>query len=228
MFGPSVSLYEVKIGPRKTAAILLAATALTSCRSAQDGRAPIVQPGAPGQASRVLTASAAASLPQPKFSAADVRFMQGMIGHHAQAVEMTGLLRARTVRDEMRMLGQRIELSQADEIKMMEQWLQDRGQELPGAHAHHAPGATLMPGMLTTEEMSRLAAAKGAEFDRLFLELMIKHHEGALTMVKDLFSQPGAGQEAEVFAFASDVEADQRMEIARMAAMLNKSKERQE
>jgi uncharacterized protein (DUF305 family) len=217
----------VKIGPPQTVAILLAATALTSCRSGHDGRPPIVQPGAPGQASRVLTASAAASLPQPKFSAADVRFMQGMIGHHAQAVEMTGLLRARTTWDEMRMLGQRIEVSQADEIKMMQQWLQDRGQELPGPHAHHAPGATPMPGMLTTEEMSRLAAAKGAEFDRLFLELMIKHHEGALTMVKDLFSHPGAGQEAEVFAFASDVEADQRMEIARMTAMLNKSKERQ-
>jgi uncharacterized protein (DUF305 family) len=217
----------VKIGPAKTAVILLAAIAVTSCRSAHDAPPPIVQPGAPGQAGRVLTASAAASLPQPKFSAADVRFMQGMIGHHAQAVEMTGLLRTRTACDEMRMLGQRIEVSQADEIKMMQQWLQDRGQELPGPHVHHAPGAGLMPGMLTTEEMSRLAAAKGAEFDRLFLELMIKHHEGALTMVKDLFSQPGAGQEAEIFAFASDVEADQRMEIARMAAMLKKSKERQ-
>ena len=120
----------------------------------------------------------------------------------------------------MRKLAQRIEVSQADEIKMMQGWLTRRGQKLPDPHAHHAPGATLMPGMLTAEEMARLAAAKGAEFDRLFLELMIKHHEGALTMVQDLFATAGAGQEAEIFAFASDVDADQRMEIDRMLAVL--------
>ena len=118
----------------------------------------------------------------------------------------------------MRLLAKRIEVSQADEIKMMQEWLKDRGQEVPDAHAHHAPGAVLMPGMLTPEEMSRLAAANGQEFDRLFLEFMIKHHDGALTMVKELFSQAGAGQESEVFAFASDVDADQRMEIVRMGA----------
>jgi uncharacterized protein (DUF305 family) len=146
--------------------------------------------------------------------------MQGMIAHHAQALEMTALVATRTTRDEMRMLAQRIEVSQADEIGMMQRWLQDRGQTLPDPHAHHAHGATLMPGMLTPEEMARLAEVKGAAFDRLFLELMIKHHQGALIMVKELFSTAGAGQESEMYAFASDVDADQRMEIGRMRAML--------
>jgi len=132
---------------------------------------------------------------------------------------------ARSSSDAIRKLAQRIELSQADEIKMMQEWLTGRGQKVPDQHAHHAPGATLMPGMLTPEEMARLAQAKGPEFDRLFLEFMIKHHEGALTMVQDLFAQPGAGQESDVFAFASDVDADQRMEIDRMRAALVPSKE---
>jgi uncharacterized protein (DUF305 family) len=146
--------------------------------------------------------------------------MQGMIGHHGQAIEMTALLASRTVREDMRKLAQRIEVSQADEINMMQRWLEARGQDVPGPHAMHMHGATLMPGMLTAEEMARLASAKGDEFDRLFLEGMIKHHAGALTMVQDLLSTPGAGQESEIFAFASDVEADQRMEIDRMGAML--------
>jgi uncharacterized protein (DUF305 family) len=103
---------------------------------------------------------------------------------------------------------------------MMQEWLEGRGAEAPGAHAHHTPGAPLMPGMLTAEDMQRLAAAKGPPFDRLFLEYMISHHEGALVMVKDLFAGPGAGQESDIHAFASDVDADQRMEIARMVGML--------
>lgn len=146
--------------------------------------------------------------------------MQGMIGHHAQALEMTRLLASRTDREEMRLLARRIELSQADEIRMMQEWLQARGEEVPSEHAHHGQGAPLMPGMLTPEEMGRLAAARGAEFDRLFLEFMIKHHDGAIVMVEALFATPGAGQESEIFAFASDVDADQRMEIDRMGAML--------
>ena len=108
---------------------------------------------------------------------------------------------------------------------MMQDWLTRRGQELPDPHAHHAHGATLMPGMLTAEEMAHLGEAKGAAFDRLFLESMIKHHEGALVMVKQLFAQPGAAQESDVFAFASDVDADQRMEIDRMREALVTSKE---
>lgn len=182
--------------------------------------APIVQPGAPGESARVLAADKAADLPRPGFTAADVKFMQGMIGHHAQAIEMTDLLRTRTNSEEMRKLALRIEVSQADEIKMMQDWLRARGQDVPGPHAMHMHGAALMPGMLTPEEMTRLAEAKGTEFDRLFLEGMIKHHGGALTMVQDLFSTPGAGQDSEIFAFASDVDADQRMEIERMDAML--------
>jgi uncharacterized protein (DUF305 family) len=123
----------------------------------------------------------------------------------------------------MRLLARRIEISQSDEIGMMQDWLRARGEDVPSAHAHPAHGGAhggLMPGMLTPEEMARLAASTGVEFDRLFLEFMIKHHAGALTMVEELFAQNGAGQEPEIFAFASDVEADQRMEIERMGAML--------
>lgn len=181
---------------------------------------PIVQPGAPGEPSRVITADKAADLSKVRFTGADVTFMQGMIGHHAQAVEMVALVPSRTTWDDVRKLALRIDVSQADEIKMMEEWLRARGQEVPGPHAMHMHGATLMPGMLTEEEMAHLAAATGAEFDRLFLQGMIKHHAGALTMVEELFSNPGAAQESEVFAFVSDVEADQKMEIDRMAAML--------
>ena len=159
-------------------------------------------------------------MPRPEHTAADVTFMQGMIGHHAQAVEMTELLKTRTKSDAMRKLALRIAVSQMDEIKLMQDWLRARGEPLPDPHAHHAHGAALMPGMLTPAEMKRLSDASGPEFDRLFLELMIKHHEGALTMVKQLFASPGAAQDSDVFAFASDVDADQRMEIHRMATML--------
>jgi uncharacterized protein (DUF305 family) len=211
----------LKTPTHRTAAILLTA-ALSACRTASVAQSPpILQPGAPGESSRVIAADKSVDLSKVQHTAADVQFMQGMIGHHAQALDMTALLRSRTSREDMRMLAQRIDLSQADEIKMMQHWLEVRGQEVPGEHAHHAHGAKLMPGMLTEEEMGRLAAAKGAEFDRLFLEFMIKHHEGALIMVKELFSTPGAGQETEIFSFASDVDADQRMEIDRMRGMLN-------
>jgi uncharacterized protein (DUF305 family) len=182
--------------------------------------APIVQPGAPGQPSRVITAEMATDTAGVRFTEADVRFMQGMIGHHAQALEMTALVAERTASPDLRKLALRIEMSQADEIAMMESWLKARNQALPDPHAHHGPDHARMPGMLTAAEMARLAAAKGAEFERLFLEFMIKHHDGALVMVKDLFSSPGAGQEPEIFVFASEVEADQFMEIRRMAAML--------
>ena len=149
-----------------------------------------------------------------------------MIHHHAQAVDMVGLLKTRTNSDDMRKVGQRIELSQVDEIKMMQTWLGSQGQEIPDAPAHHMAGAQMgplapmMPGMLTREQMDQLAAAKGPAFDRLFLQFMIQHHQGALTMVKDLFATPGAAQDPSVFSFASDVDADQRAEIARMSAML--------
>jgi uncharacterized protein (DUF305 family) len=202
------------------AAVLLALIG-ASCRSADvESRPPIVQPGAPGQPSQVVTADTAADMSRVQATGADVKFMQGMIHHHAQALEMADLLATRTQSEDMKKLALRISLSQADEIKMMRRWLEVRGQEVPSEHAHHVPGAPMMPGMLAQEEMNRLEAVRGPEFDRLFLEGMIKHHAGALTMVQELFATPGAGQDSEVFAFASDVDADQRMEIDRMGAML--------
>jgi uncharacterized protein (DUF305 family) len=190
----------------------------------------VVQPGAPGEPSRIISAQQAADLSQLRHTAADVQFMQGMISHHAQALEMTALLPSRTTRENMQLLALRINVSQADEIRMMRDWLSERGESVtagqggterpPGQettpHAHQ----TLMPGMLTTDEMARLARATDTEFDRLFLEFMIKHHEGALVMVEALFSNADAGQEVDIFSFASHVDADQRMEIARMTAML--------
>jgi uncharacterized protein (DUF305 family) len=213
-------------------ALLLCAIAVASCRTGSGSSAvpasgagagsspPIVQPGAPGQSSRVIAAEKATDLSHVEFTGADVRFMQGMIGHHEQAVEMVALVPSRTNREDMKKLALRIDVSQADEIKMMQHWLEVRHQNVPGPGAMHMHGATLMPGMLTREEMTRLGEAKGDEFDRLFLEGMIKHHAGALTMVKDLFDTTGAGQDVEVFSFASDVDADQRMEIDRMGSML--------
>jgi uncharacterized protein (DUF305 family) len=204
----------------------MAVIAGTSCHKARvEAGPPIVQPGAPGESSRVIAAAEAVDLSRVQYTVADVQFMQGMISHHAQALEMTALLRSRSESEDMRKLGLRIELSQADEIDMMQGWLRTRGEEAPDVHAHHAHGATLMPGMLTPEEMGRLAEAKGTAFDSLFLELMIKHHEGALIMVEDLLSQPGAAQDSDIFAFTSDITADQSMEIARMGAMLATLKE---
>jgi uncharacterized protein (DUF305 family) len=221
-------------------ALLLAASLCAACRTAGGDRTaatttpaqspvagaaeapqtapPLVQPGAPGQASKVVGAAAATDLSKVGFTPADTKFMQGMIGHHAQAIEMVELLNTHSNNPDMKKLGLRIQVSQEDEIKMMQDWLRARGQEIPGPHAHHT--GMLMPGMLTPEEMSRLAAAKGVQFDRLFLEAMIKHHGGALIMVDELFAQPGAAQDSDIYAFASDVVADQRMEMDRMAAML--------
>jgi uncharacterized protein (DUF305 family) len=206
-----------------------------ACRTAQpdhatppDSSPPIVQPGAPGQSSKVISAEQATDLSQVQYTGADIKFMQGMIGHHAQALEMVTLLKANSRDEDMKKLALRIELSQDDEIQMMQRWLQARGQQVPNRNAMHMHGATLMPGMLTPDEMEHLAAAKGPAFDRLFLEGMIKHHGGALTMVEELLSTPGAAQESEVFAFVSDVEADQRMEIDRMGAMLVRLKEHQQ
>ncbi len=217
----------MKVSHRLTTIVLgLGFVAAGACRTATpDVRPAILQPGAPGEPTEVISAAAATDLSRVQHTPADVRFMHGMIGHHAQALEMAALLPSRTANEDMKKLALRIEASQADEIKMMQEWLTGRGQALPDPHAHHGLGAALMPGMLSAEEMARLAAASGPAFDRLFLQFMIKHHEGALIMVKELFSTPGAGQESDIFAFASDVDADQRMEIDRMSAMLASSKE---
>ena len=195
--------------------------------SSSGGSTAILQPGAPGQQTKTINTAQATDLSKVQATAADVKFMQGMIGHHAQAVEMVELLNQNSTNPDMKRLGLRIKVSQDDEMNMMRTWLKDRGQEIPGPHAHHMPGG-MMPGMLSDEEMSELAAAKGKEFDRLFLRGMIKHHGGAITMVEELFNTPGAGQEGGIFSFASDVTSDQKMEIDRMGAMLVQLKEHQE
>ena len=181
---------------------------------------PIVQPGAPGEPSRLISGTEASDLAGIRFTDADVKFMQGMISHHAQAIEMTQLLASRSGRDLLQRLARRIELSQEDEIVMMQEWLSSRGQVVTELDAHHAPGWEPMPGMLTEQEMDRLEQAQAVEFDQLFLELMIKHHRGALTMVDTLLAQRGAAQESQLFAFTSDITSDQAMEIDRMDAIL--------
>jgi len=202
--------------------LILLVAAVAACKTAGGGSSTgtqILQPGAPGQDTRAISTAQATDLSKVGATAADVTFMQGMIGHHSQAVEMVALIADRTANPDMKRLGLRIQISQDDEMNMMRKWLQDHGAAVPGPHSHHEPGG-FMPGMLTPEEMTQLANAKGVEFDRLFLMGMIKHHGGAITMVEELFKTPGAGQEGGIFAFASDVDADQRMEIDRMGAML--------
>lgn len=220
-------------------AIMLMGALTASCRTAgqagtvppQSQPAPPAQPaqtmqaGAPGTESRPITAAQATDTSRVQFTKADVEFMQGMIGHHAQAVEMVAMIPSRTTDEYMRSLGLRIDISQADEINMMQGWLKARGQAVPDQNEmkmHIDMGMTdmAMPGMLTKAEMERLAASTGKEFERLFLEGMIKHHGGAIMMVEKLFATPGAGQDSEMYAFASDVDADQRMEIIRMGSML--------
>jgi uncharacterized protein (DUF305 family) len=213
---------------RAAVSVLVVALLTSACHSANVSQASVeagptqpVQPGAPGEPSRTISPADATDLSKVQFTAADVRFMQGMIGHHAQAVEMVAMIPSRTTDPAMLALGKRIDVSQVDEIKMMQSWLAARRQEAPDEHAMHMMhDDMLMPGMLTAAEMDRLRASTGKEFERLFLEGMIKHHAGALTMVEELFATPGAGQDSEIYAFASDVDADQRMEIIRMGVML--------
>lgn len=155
--------------------------------------------------------------------------MQGMIMHHAQAVEMTELIGSRTKNEKLRLLGARISQSQSDEMNFMRRWLEIRGESVsmktPGMSSmgHGSHHEKLMPGMLSDKQMSALKKAEGEEFDRLFLTGMIQHHNGALIMVKELFDTAGAGQNAELFNFASDVDSGQRAEIRIMENMLGKN-----
>jgi uncharacterized protein (DUF305 family) len=213
-----------------TGSTLLGLFSLPVCAHQPAPPTPVeVQPGAPGQPTRILPPSTGATLP-PR-SPADVRFMQGMIMHHAQAVEMTALIESHTTTKDLRSLAARISHSQSDEIKFMKRWLEARGEpispvmpEMSGmdmsSHSGHVGHSMLMPGMLTEKQMEALKKAKGAEFDRLFLTGMIQHHNGALIMVKDLFDTAGAGQDAELFNFATDVDSGQRAEIRIMQTML--------
>src|SRR5258705_2275705 len=207
--------------------LLAAATlaCLLSVAAQQADPAPpvVVQPGAPGQPTRTLPSSTRATW--PPHSPADEQFMQGMIMHHAQAVEMTALIVSHTENKDVRSLGARISRSQSDEIEFMKRWLAARREpispampEMPGMDMSSHP--MLMPGMLTTKQMDALKKAKGKEFDHLFLTGMIQHHNGALIMVKDLFDTAGAGQDAELFNFATDVDSGQRAEIRIMQTML--------
>lgn len=190
----------------------------------------IVQPGAPGQPTRKLPSSTRPSLPPT--SPADVQFMQHMITHHAQAVEMTALIDSHTENKDVRSLGARISRSQSDEIKFMKRWLAARGKAT-SAPMHDMPGMDmsqhemLMPGMLTKKQMDALRKARGPEFDRLFLTGMIQHHNGALDMVKDLFDISGAGQDAELFNFVTEVDSGQRAEIRIMQTMLGENPEKE-
>src|SRR5271163_303700 len=186
----------------------------------------VVQPGAPGQPSKKLPSSTTGTL--LPLSPDDVQFMQGMIMHHQQAVEMTALIASHTENKDLRMLGAKISSSQSDEIKFMQRWLAARGEPISMAMAGMPDMNTsgkpmpLMPGMLTPQQMEALRNAKGAEFDHLFLVGMIQHHNGALIMVKDLFDTAGAGQEADIFNFATDADNTQRAEIKIMQSMLEK------
>ena len=213
--------------PRSFFIIAACFSALPVC--AQQTDSVIVQPGAPGQPTKILPPTTRATM--PALSPKDVEFMQGMIMHHGQAVEMTALIAARTQNKELGLLGARISQSQSDEMNFMKRWLEARKQPtampMKGMEgmdmgdmemSHHQ---MLMPGMLTKKQMNALKKADGAEFDRLFLSGMIQHHGGALSMVKDLFETTGAGQDAEIFNFATDVDSGQRAEIRIMETMLN-------
>jgi uncharacterized protein (DUF305 family) len=170
---------------------------------------------------------AAGARPAPAVNAADVEFMSGMIPHHAQAVLIAGWAPTHGARDDVRILCERIVVAQKDEIALMQTWLSDRGLPVPAADAtHHVmkmgdmEHKMLMPGMLSAEQLAQLEKARGPEFDRLFLTFMIKHHEGALTMVDTLFESYGGAQDETVFRLASDIWADQQAEIERMQLML--------
>ena len=237
-----LAIIEASRGAFLAVVALTCFLSLPVCAQQSDTVAPavVVQPGAPGQPTRILPSSTRAALP-PR-SPKDVEFMQGMIMHHAQAVEMTAMMESCTQNKELRLLGARISHSQGEEIRFMERWLRARGEstsmpmppkmsgmDMPGMSmpnmgsmdmsSHHQ---MLMPGMLTAEQMDALHKAKGAEFDRLFLTGMIQHHGGALVMVKDLYDTAGAGQDAELFNFTTDVDSGQRAEIRIMQKMLEK------
>jgi len=185
---------------------------------------PIVQPGAPGQPGKLLTEATVHVAPPAPFSA-DVEFMQGMIMHHQQAVDMVALLRTHGKSPTLRSFGDKISISQTDEIRFMKQWLEMRGKattmEMDHSHMSAADMKNMiMPGMLTPEQMAALTKARGAQFDHLFLTGMIQHHGGALTMVDDLFKTPGAGQDPVLFDFATDIDSTQSAEIKIMREML--------
>lgn len=220
--------------PRRTASgfrraavdiVAIGALAVTGCTgdgdpSADAGQsAPVVQLGAPGETNRVLTDDEIAAIEVPTYTGADVEFVHGMLAHHQQALVMTALVAERSERADLPLVVERMDISQRDEIAQMERWLDERGEGL--AHGDdHIGHMGLMPGMLTDDELDELRAASGPEFDRLFLEGMIRHHQGALVMVDDLLTSGVGGQEPELYQLAQHVASDQQIEIARMLELL--------
>jgi uncharacterized protein (DUF305 family) len=230
-----MSLRKAGLSVRKLLGCSAAAGAILLATGAVAQQAPLIQPGAPGQASRMLEGRDASRIADNRYSADDVKFMQDMILHHAQAVEMAALVSQRTNTQAVRDIAGRIDASQADEIEFMQGWLRERGETapVPGAamtgmdHSAHAGHAMMdhsahagMPGMSSPAQMAALAAAQGPAFDRLFLERMIAHHEGAVKMVSDLFARSGSAYDPVLFRFANDVTNEQQAEINRMAALL--------
>ena len=211
-------------------AVLLVAAALAGCATTPAPATPAPRSAPSGTtpaAAATATPTAAPAATGRPITAADIHFMTGMIGHHAQAVMIAGWAASHGASSSIQTLAGRIIVSQNDEIRFMQNWLRDQGQPVPAvdtAHAHMAmPGmdhGEMMPGMLTAEQLAQLDAARGKEFDRLFLTFMMQHHRGAITMVNQLIESPGAAQDDLVFKFISDVNADQTTEIDRMATML--------
>jgi uncharacterized protein (DUF305 family) len=194
---------------------------LLGCATVSTAEAPIVQPGPPGELAQELSAEAAIQIADTSYSPADSRFMQDMIPHHHQAIEMAALVADRTNRKELLDVAGRINASQGDEIAFMQSWLRDRGEPVPDPTAHAGMHTShVMAGMATPEQMAELAASDGTDFDRLFLQLMIAHHDGAVKMVQELLKQPGAAYDPVLFEFTNDVTNSQATEIERMNALL--------
>ncbi|MCZ8368593.1 MAG: DUF305 domain-containing protein [Porphyrobacter sp.] len=209
---------------RRAARAGLAALLLSASGVAYAQSAPIVKPGAPGQASKTLSAAEATKLAQASYLPADVAFMQAMIVHHQQAVDMAKLVKDRTNTEELKTIAGRIESSQADEIAFMQTWLKERGEpaEDPMMKGHAEHMHHMMKGMASPEDLKALAAAKGTDFDRQFLTLMIAHHDGAVDMVKKLLDVEGTAADPVLFQFVGDVESEQKTEIGRMDKVLAK------
>lgn len=206
-----------------TAALAVLVLALVGCTSdsePEEAAAPVVQLGAPGEANTTLSPEEAESIDAPAYTDADIAFVQGMIPHHQQALEMTALVGDRADDPDLTAIAERIEVSQVAEIDQLEGWLTARGESVSGMHAGHGDGEHGMPGMLTPQEMDRLERASGPRFDRLFLLGMIRHHEGAVLMVESLLTEGEGGQESEVFQLAGHIGSDQQVEIAAMKRKL--------
>ena len=196
----------------------LSGLALTLTAFPVFSNSPIVQPGAPGELPRELSAEEAIEVADTRYTASDAQFMRDMIPHHQQALEMSRLASDRTNSKELLEIAGRIEAAQGDEIAFMEQWLTSRGESIDQSHAH--TGHHTMKGMATEAQMASLAAASGVEFDRQFLSLMIAHHEGAIDMVEALMEQPGSAYDPTLFEFTTDVSNDQSKEIELMHGLL--------